>query len=87
MTTTKKCERPGCNCQSARQEKESGDTLRMQAPGVQRHRPQDVAGATPDATLSPEILRQVQPNSKVKGKSRYGTFCKIRSNSCSTCIG
>ena len=59
MTTTQKCEHPGCNCQSAigkkhcstecaNPKKSFRDTVPVQAPGMQRYRTQDVGWPEPD---------------------------------------
>jgi hypothetical protein len=96
MTTTQKCEHPGCNCQPAigkkhcstdmcRRKEESRDTVPVQAPGMRRYRTQDVAWPQPDSAVSREFIFDIRPISTVKGKTLHGTFCNIRNNSGSTC--
>jgi hypothetical protein len=66
MTTTQKCEHPGCNCQPAigkkhcstecaDEKKSPEDTVPVQAPGMQRCRSQDVAWLEPDSSVSREF--------------------------------
>jgi hypothetical protein len=70
-----------------RHKEESGDAMPVQAPGMQRNRTQDVAWLEPDLEVSRELISDIQPVSKVKGKTRHGTFCNTRNNDRSTRIG
>jgi hypothetical protein len=47
----------------------------VQAPGMQRYRPQNVAWVEPDSAVSRESTCDIRRISTVKGKARHGTFC------------